>query len=71
MKGNSLMAMMALMPIIVSCGPGPLESFGAPKTKSRLGIIASCTTKSQAESIANEYGGKFRVISAKKKIIEF
>ena len=37
----------------------------------RVGIIASCTTRSQALEIAGETGTQFRVINEKRKLIEF
>tara|TARA_Y100000768_G_scaffold368401_1_gene332345 strand:- start:16796 stop:18121 length:1326 start_codon:yes stop_codon:yes gene_type:complete len=57
--------------LLVSCGKGILESNSAPKTNDQLGVIASCTTRSQATAIAKETGTMFRVINEKRGLIEF
>ncbi len=71
MKGNSRLYLVIYLLIITSCGREVIESTSAPKTKDQVGIIASCTSRSEAESIAQELGVKFRVINEKRKIIEF
>lgn len=71
MKGNSLLAMIAILPIVASCGKSGPEIFGSPKTKSRLGVIAKCTSPKQAAAVASALGGKYRVINAQRKIVEF
>ena len=70
MKGNSLTIFVTLV-FLTSCGKNILETSSAPKTNDRVGIIASCTTRSQALEIAGETGTQFRVINEKRKLIEF
>lgn len=60
-----------LLLLFTSCGKSITEVFQAPKSKSQAGLIASCTTKSQAMSLAVENGIRFRVINEKRQIIEF
>jgi subtilisin family serine protease len=59
--------------LAVACGKsgGGGEKFGAPADQTQAGIIASCTTKSQAASTAEKLGGSFRVLNEKKGLIEF
>ncbi len=73
MKWNSslYLNLLCLCLINVSCGKEILESSSAPKTKDQVGIIASCTSRSEAESLSKELGIKFRVINEKRKVIEF
>jgi subtilisin family serine protease len=71
MKGNSLMAMMAVLIILTSCGKDLSELTSAPKTQEQAGLIASCTTRAQAVALVQSTGAKFRVINEKRKIIEF
>ncbi|MBT4722176.1 S8 family serine peptidase, partial [Candidatus Falkowbacteria bacterium] len=56
---------------IVSCGKKVTESTKAPQTQEQVGVIASCTTKAQAQSLASELGIQFRVINENRKLIEF
>lgn len=43
----------------------------APTTQDQVGIIASCVSSSQAQSLASDQGIQFRIINAKRKMIEF
>lgn len=70
MKGNSVFGLIFCV-IFTSCGKGISEKTSAPRTKDQVGIIASCTSKSEAKEIAEELGIQFRVINEKRKIIEF
>jgi len=69
MKRISLIAMMAI--IFTSCGKNLLEVNSAPKTQDQAGIIASCTTKEEAQELAQAQGIKYRVINEKRRLIEF
>ncbi len=60
-----------LLFLFVSCGGGLLEKTSAPKGQGQAGIIASCTTKSEATEIASSLGIQFRVINENRKLIEF
>jgi subtilisin family serine protease len=71
MKGNSLLAMMVAAVLFTSCGKEVAEIFGAPTTKEQAGLIASCTTRTQAQTVAQELGAKFRVINEEKGLVEF
>lgn len=74
MKRNSrsaMMAMMALSLTITACGKKSSEVFGAPEVQERAGIIASCTTVTEAKNVAKELGTNYRVINAKKGFVEF
>lgn len=70
MKWNSIIAL-CLTLIFASCGKKQTQSTKAPRTKDQVGIIASCVDKSQAETIARELEIQYRVLSEKRKIIEF
>ncbi len=70
MKGNSIFGLL-LLSLLASCGKGISESKSAPKTKDQVGIIASCTSKSEAQALSEEHNIQFRVINEKRKIIEF
>lgn len=71
MKGNSNTGLILVLLLLVSCGKTITETNSAPKTKEQVGIIASCTSRSEAQSLAEELGIQFRVINEKRKIIEF
>lgn len=71
MKGNSLVWPMLLAFIITSCGKELTRSQAAPRTKDQVGIIASCTSESEAKAISEELGIRYRVLNEKRKIIEF
>ena len=71
MKWIFQFARMAIFLAIISCGKRTTEINSAPKTQNQAGLIASCTTKSQALDLAQKTGAQFRVINAKRKIIEF
>ena len=66
-----LAAKLSLGAILVSCGKEVTEVSSAPKTQDAAGIIASCASVEQAKSFAREHGAKYRVINAKRKLIEF
>lgn len=59
--------------LLVACGKGGGggERFGAPSDQTRAGVIASCTSKSQAAAVAEKFGGSYRVLNAKRGLIEF
>jgi subtilisin family serine protease len=69
MKRISLIAMMAIL--FTSCGKTLSEITSAPKSQNQAGIIASCTSKAQAQSLAESHGVQYRVINEKRKLIEF
>lgn len=54
-----------------SCGGKLTEITSAPSTQDRAGIIASCATVEQAKSYAQTNNARYRIINAKRKIIEF
>jgi subtilisin family serine protease len=70
MKGNSFSILLAVF-VLSSCGKVLTESSKAPTTNGQVGIIASCTTKSQALAIAKSTGTMFRVINEKRNLMEF
>lgn len=59
--------------LLVACGQqsGGGEKFGAPTEQSQAGVIASCTSKTQAVTVAQKLGGSFRVLNEKRGLIEF
>lgn len=58
--------------IIVACGKsGGGEKFGAPLDQSRAGVIASCTTRTEAASLADKHGGSYRILNEKRGLVEF
>jgi subtilisin family serine protease len=60
-----------LLLLLQACGnKSSFQSFQAPRTNQQAGIIAACTTESQALSIAQTYGAKFRVINQKARLME-
>lgn len=69
MKRNSFI--LILLSTLVSCGKSIQELTSAPTTNSRAGIIASCTTKAQAQSISDQYDSQYRVINTDRNLIEF
>lgn len=72
MKRNSLPVLIGLLLVLSACGKkNSVESMSAPRTTDQVGIIASCTDKTQALQIAQDTGTKFRVINEKRKLIEF
>ena len=70
MKWNSYLYLLTLL-LFISCGKKAVETNSAPRTLDQIGVIASCTTRSQAHAIATETGTQFRVLNEKKKLIEF
>ncbi len=70
MKGNSCIGLLLLV-LLASCGKPVTEILSAPKTKDQTGIIASCTSKADANALAQELGISYRVISEKRKLMEF
>jgi subtilisin family serine protease len=60
-----------LLMLFISCAPKQVEKFSAPKTQNQAGLIASCTTVSEAQAVAQDLNIQFRVINKKRKIIEF
>jgi subtilisin family serine protease len=70
MKWNSTYVLIICV-LFASCGKSINEKSSAPRTKDQAGIIASCTSRSEAKAIAEELDIEFRVINEKRKIIEF
>lgn len=64
-------AAMALIPLLASCGKEVNEISSAPKTQDHAGIIASCASVQEAKSFAQTHNAKYRVINAKRKLVEF
>lgn len=71
MKWNSNLILLLIAAFITSCGKSIGEFSSAPKTQNQAGLIASCTTKSEAQEISKLFGAKFRVINEKSKLMEF
>jgi subtilisin family serine protease len=71
MKRNSLLAMMALCSIFSACGKKSTQVYGAPETSEQAGLIASCTTVTEAKAVAEKLKANYRVINAKKGLVEF
>lgn len=71
MKWISNFATMAILLSLVSCAKKITEISSAPRTQDQAGLIASCTTKAQAQGLAQKEGIAFRVINEKRKMIEF
>ncbi|MCT4643009.1 MAG: S8 family serine peptidase [Bacteriovoracaceae bacterium] len=69
MKRISLLVIMSAL--LASCGKELAQIQGAPQSQNQAGIIASCTTKEVAQSLATTHGFKYRVINKKAKLIEF
>ena len=70
MKRNSYLTLLLTI-VFVSCGKKSVETNQAPRTIDEIGIIASCTSRAQALEIATASGTQFRVLSEKRKLIEF
>ena len=70
MKWNSYLYLPLIL-VFISCGKKAVETNKAPRTLDQIGIIASCTTRAQALEIATDTGTQFRVLSEKRKLIEF
>jgi len=64
------MTIVIVLLILTSCGGSKSETFNAPVIQRDAGVIASCTTKTQAQEIAESFGGKFRVIHEKSRLME-
>jgi subtilisin family serine protease len=64
-------SLFSLLFITMSCGKSVSEIFNAPETQQRAGVIASCATRAQAESLAESHSISFRIINSKRKLIEF
>ena len=62
-----LLALFAL----ISCGSQISEVKQAPRTSGQVGIITSCTTRSQAQELSKTQGIQFRVINEKRNVIEY
>lgn len=60
-----------LVYLVSSCGQNISEISQAPRTQSQVGIITSCSSKSEAMSLAKSHGIKYRVINIKRNIIEY
>lgn len=66
---KKLLTLLSLIFFLYSCG-NKSEIFNAPIVQRDAGTIASCTTKSQALELAQKFGGKFRVIHEKSRLME-
>ena len=64
-------SLIALLLLVSSCGKNISEIFSAPSSQESAGLIASCTTKSQAQALSKSKGISFRVINQKRKLVEF
>tara|TARA_Y100000768_G_scaffold388710_1_gene386359 strand:+ start:119 stop:1417 length:1299 start_codon:yes stop_codon:yes gene_type:complete len=72
MKRNSTLAVVCcLLLLLVSCGKKTSEKTSAPRSQLDAGIIASCTSRAQAEELSQQLGISFRVINEKRKLIEY
>ncbi len=71
MKRNSNLTVLGCLLLLISCGKGIGEKNSAPRSQNEAGIIASCTSKAQAEQLSAKLGISFRVINEKRKIIEY
>lgn len=72
MKWISKTVMMTIVLLTTfSCGKSFTEVNSAPKTQEQAGLIASCTTTAEAQALSAKAGIRFRVINAKRKLIEF
>lgn len=64
-----IIGILTILTLFASCGKS-FNSQSAPVSQIDAGIIASCTTESQAMAVAQAVGGKYRVINAKRKVME-
>lgn len=71
MKWISNLAAIVCLFSFISCGKKTGEKTSAPRTNDETGIIASCTSRAEAESLSQELGIQFRVINEKRKIVEY
>ena len=71
MKWISNLAAVFCLLSFISCGKKISEKTSAPKSNEESGIIASCTSRAQAESLSKELGISFRVINEKRKLVEY
>lgn len=69
MKRISLAAIAAIL--LVSCGKKTNEKTSAPRRESESGIIASCSTRAEAEELSQKLGISFRIINEKRKLVEY
>jgi subtilisin family serine protease len=70
MTFKHILTLLSFLLILTSCGGSKSETFNAPVIQRDAGVIASCTTKAQAQELAESYGGKFRVIHEKSRLME-
>lgn len=70
MEGNSA-ALIVILLLVSSCGRMSEQLFSAPSSQKNAGLIASCTTVTQAKSLAAKLGIQYRIINKKRRIIEF
>lgn len=70
MQRIAFSAMMAILIIVTGCGKSA-QVYDAPSSQHHAGIIATCTTKTQALELAQELKGQFRVLNEEKNLIEF
>lgn len=71
MRRISFILYFSLFILLASCGKETYQVSDAPKTQDQAGIIASCVTREDAQSLAQSQGIKYRVINSKRKLIEF
>ena len=71
MKWNSIVVALISLLILVGCGKKATEITSAPTSDTQAGIIASCTSSSQALSLSKELGIQYRIINEERKLIEF
>jgi subtilisin family serine protease len=68
----------ALLPLLITCafltgcglGRDKYVVADAPLIQDDAGIIAKCTSQAQAHAVAQKFGGKYRILNAKKKLVE-
>ena len=56
---------------LLSCGKKIGEKTSAPRNDQETGVIASCTSRAEANRLAQRLGIQFRVINEKRKLIEY
>ena len=62
---------LGMLLVFASCGKNVSEIFSAPESQDRAGVIASCATRAQAESLSEEHDLSFRIINKKRQLVEF
>ena len=71
MKRISTLVAMSCLLLLISCGRKTSEKTSAPRSQLDAGIIASCTSRAEAEELSKSLGISFRIINEKRKIVEY